>query len=788
MKKHFFFLQNHPTSLASLSDQWYVKDATGEWVAKEADIPGNASGEQVAEAVERHEAEMAELKKAGLAKHRHEGLKLGLNSTAAEQNEHKVKVFVGGRERVIYIHGNPMAAQALNGMTNPDAHAGPFEKFVKRLNSARAALVTSLSPVFVLSNLAMDSLQAASYTLVREDAAYNRQAMKNARLVFTQKEAWLPTLLNKWRKGTLDTKGSEVERYFDEFMRNGGETGFTDLWTVEKVKKDIGRFVKDAEGGAGRWPLKTWRSLLDGVTLLNRAAEDTSRFVCYMTSRQQGRDVAQSIWDAKEVTVNFNKKGDGGFLTRQLNCAYMFFNAAVQSVAGFGRLVANNPKRSAALASAYTVAGCAAPLLVFLMALFSQWVAALLGLGGDGDDGEEKDPMQWYWDLPEWQRRNNLVLYIPFTGKSYFLIPLPHELRPFYGMGECALSFLCGKSTAEDALGDAVLGFSAMLPLDFTGNGGDPRLNLTPSLAQPVAQVALNKDYFGRPIYRDSEHSEHDPEWTKSYKGTSAVAIGLSKFINSIGNADPDVHKQPWDGPWSNPDVMEHVVTEYAGGLGKLALQVGKLATMPWDEDARQWRNVPVLSRFVATVDERSAGSLVNSRYHEAMDEYRQTEHDYLKYREKARNGEEGYAKRLEAFQGTPVYARYLALEGYEDAIGRLRSELKKAQSPEDGKLFEEVIQQLKGHAVATLEREAEKGYPRKPEGKGGYMLAEVEAGLYGINYFLNGLNRARSHNDKGRNDDNVEKARRMLMHQLEAFKGIAVAQNDGKTAGKEAD
>lgn len=696
MKRTFLnFVLNNPTSLTTLAHQWYVLNlTTGEWEMKEPVIPTDADGDQIAQIVEQHEQDMQALRKKGLAEYRREKLKLGLNTTKAEQSEHKIKVLVDGEERIVYINGNPMVAQAVNGVTNPDVHTGPFEERWKKLQSAFASVLTSKNPAFVLSNLAMDTIQAAAYTGIRENKAYNTRAFKNAMLVFGK--ALMPQLVYKWQHGTLDTT-NEVERYFDEFMRNGGETGFTQLNTVDKVKKDIERFVKEAQGGVASIPKKAWRGVWDGVEFLNRSAEDTNRFICYMTSRQMGRDVVRSIWDAKDITVNFNKKGDGSMGARQMKWAYVFFNAAVQSLCNFGKTVAANPKKAATVISGFAGAGFIVPMLNMAMVGLCQAYAG----GDDGDD--DKDPMQWYWDLPEWQRRNNIVLYIPFTEGSYFLIPLPHELRGFYGAGECAFTAFNGKQTIGEALGDAVMNFNTMLPLDFTGNGGNAILNLTPSLAQPVAQLIANKDYFGKPVYRRSDYSELDPEWTKAYKGTSGLAIGLSKFINSIGNDNPEVHKQGWDGWWSNPDVMEHLAGSYFGGVGKTLIQSYKTVSMLWDEDARQLRNVPVASRFVTTVDERSSGSDVNSRYSEAMDEYRKTEHDFSKTRQKAAHGDTEARKKLKEIVNSRKYKRYNAMRRHVNIINALQSEQKYIVNKENSAKIDAAITRQKGKMLDVL-------------------------------------------------------------------------------------
>lgn len=50
---------------------------------------------------------------------------------------------------------------------------------------------------------------------------------------------------------------------------------------------------------------------MKGAEYLSRCTEDWVRFAVFLTSRQTGRSMEQSIMDAKDVTVNFNRKGAG---------------------------------------------------------------------------------------------------------------------------------------------------------------------------------------------------------------------------------------------------------------------------------------------------------------------------------------------------------------------------------------------------------------------------------------------------------------------------------------------
>lgn len=670
------FVLNNPTNLATVSEQWYVLDAaTGNWEARNPVIPEDATADEVAAIVEQFEADMESLKTARQATKVRDGLRLGKHATKYEGQEHCIRVRRGGKEFCIYVNGNPRAAQAVNGLTNPDASDSSLYRAAKAVKNFMARMFTSQNPAFVVTNLCRDVIWAGTAVAVKEDKAYIAQYTRNIAGAFMK--AKLPVLLRKFQNGTLDMS-SEVERYFEEFIKNGGETGFTQLNTVEDYKRDIERFLKEADrNGITNIPTKAWRGLWGCIEFMNRCAEDTTRFMVYMTSRQMGRSVADSVYDAKEITVNFNKKGSGGFGASVMNFAYIFFNATIQGLANFGKMLYHHPGKTAAALSTFTMAGMLIPLLaVAMQAMF-------------GDDDEDS-----YWDLPEWVRRNNLVFFVPWSDNGYLTIPLPHELRPFFGMGELAFSCLTGKEDVEDAIAKGVQGFSGLLPLDYTGNAGNIAVNFTPTIAQPFAQLVVNKDYFGKPIYKKNDYNELDPEWTKAYKGTNAWLVNATKWLNEISGGD-NVKSGAID---LNPAQIEHLFESYLGGVGKTLNKSAKTISMLWDEEMREWRNVPVASNFYQEAEERTTGSQLNREYFDYKEEHDEIEHRISGYKKQIRMGAMEYAEILNDFIQSPEFKRYAELKGYVNAVSKLNSSLKyadKTQREEIEKRIAEIKQTL---------------------------------------------------------------------------------------------
>lgn len=678
---------NHRTDLLTISRQWYVKQPDGTWIPHNPAIPEDADADTIDSIVKQHEADMLALKAKGDAKTVRNGLRLGLVSKNADTTQHVVKVKRNGETYCIYVNGDPRAARAVNGMLNPDA--GEKTKLAEVAQSVKnfmSKAFTTWNPEFIVGNLSRDIMFAGVAVAVKEDAKYTKKYTGNITSILVK--ASLPRLLYKWEHGTLDDS-VDIERYFKEFLKNGGETGFTQLNTVDRVRRDMQRFLKEAQGGVSSVPRKAWRSFWNGVEFMNRSAEDTTRFAVYMTSRQQRRSVSRSIHDAKEITVNFNKKGSGAWGARLLNFSYVFFNAAMQAVANAGKLVYRNPGKASIAMGVFMSSG-------FLLPLVSCVLASLCG-GGDDD----------YWNNPEWVRRNNLMIYIPYT-KKYLTIPISHELRPFYGIGEIAYSVMCGKETVEDGLLKAVEGFTSLLPIDYTGNEGNLKANFAPTAMQPLVQADENVDYFGKPIYRETPWNKDDPEWTKAYKGTNGLLVDLTRMLSEAVSTTDEYGVKTYPKHWYtgdiNPAVIEHLLESYTGGLGKTVNGIGKTISMLWNEDARELRNVPVVRKFIQSGGERAEERRFSNEFFKLRDEYEESKKYLRNLGELDDDGVLGVADRVTKWSETDAGKRYELLDEYFRDLRMYQRELDNEDNDSIRNLIQHDIDSVRHELVQKVD------------------------------------------------------------------------------------
>lgn len=664
MKQRFLDLAlNHKTDLLTVSKQWFVRQADGTWLPNNPVIPADADADLVNAIVKQHESDMLALKSVGDATQRRSGLQLGLNTVPGEPVQHMVKVKRNGEEFCIYVNGDPRAARAINGMLNPDAgEKTKLTQLAGKVKNFMSKVFTTWNPEFVIGNLSRDLMFAGTAVAIKEDKPYARKYAGNITHILLK--ASLLRLLYKWGKGTLDDN-KDIERYFREFMRNGGETGFTQLNTVDKVKKEMQRFIREAQGGIAHIPTKAWRSLWNGVEFVNRAAEDSTRFGVYMTSRQSGRTISRSISDAKEITVNFNRKGSGAWGARQLNFLYVFFNACMQAISNAGRLVKKHPGKSSAAMASFMASGFLLPMVSVM----------LTRLCGDDED--------CYWNLPEWVRRNNICLYVPFTHQ-FLTIPIAHELRPFYAIGELAFSTMMGKETTEDAVVKGVESFSGLMPIDYTGNGGDNVVNFSPTIVQPIVQAERNVDYFGKPIYKKTPWNESDPEWSKSYRGTNGFLVDASRMLSEAGATTDEFGVTSYPKHWYsgdvNPAIIEHLLESYTGGLGKTVNGMGKTISMLWNEDTREIRNVPIARKFLQSSDEKAQEQRFTNEYFKLRTEYEDLQRYYGKLTKNAKGGALEAADNISKWLDSERGQRYVMLRSYMLKIKRLENAINQSQ------------------------------------------------------------------------------------------------------------
>lgn len=696
---------------AVISEVWYKKvtdHTTGEayWEAVMPDIDGEKDPKQIRAKVERFEENMRNAEKNGNATRTlQKGTFAKPFNVAKHKNEHVVFVNVNGKQKMIIMQGNPRPAQAINGDTASDVTAG-------RLMRGMSAMFTSYNITFSVTNTSRDTFFANNNVAIRENAAYYARFVKNQALMggsmlqgtvlmnMPKVKGMYYQLWSDYKKGKKIT--GKYGKYFEEYMNNGGKTGFVQTKTIEDLEKHIRNEATQKMLSASTLG-KVMSKVPEVIEALNERSENMNRFACYVTSREMGRSVMRSVSDAKEVSTNFNRKGSGskafkgtnaktwekwqGWLYDRAKSYYLFFNAGMQSLSLLSNNFVRHPVKTAAFAVGIPILFASS-----IIPAINSWIASCC----DEDDQ--------YDNLSEWERRNNICIY---AGHSNWVkVPLPIELRAFYGFGDIALGVTNPAFRSEKGLWlDMLSQMTQILPLDFMGEGGDVIGALMPDIAKPLYHVMVNRDWTGKPIYKDYDYLKYEPEYQKVFQGENEWFVSFSKFINEMSGGNEHV-KGSLDGKWNNPAIWGEIINGYGGGALSDAIRTGKMATRvaTWNWEDFSTREVPMVRALYSSATEKT-------KYYRSLSKYAHYKEDADKYLHdfKANLKSDNPLYVMKAISDmkreSPEFVRMVKIHGFEKSIKGLKKIANNEKIPKKARdEAKELINQEKVKLVKEFE------------------------------------------------------------------------------------
>ena len=633
--QHFYNLVSaHNTSgLAVIDSMWIENRGTEDapdWVLATPELTDPMTGgremsaEEVQAELDRFNADMREKAALGMAIQMKKGTPLPpYRVTQQHARAHQIRLSVGGTNRVITIVGNPRVAMALNGLLNPENSGWPI---LRKLNNFMAGAFTNYNVSFGGANLARDTAHSNLRAFIGESPAYWWALTKKQNLMLGNVANWarMVGMLRKYEAGKPMT--GYHERMFKEFMDGGGATGYTMIRNQKESTQFMVDMVRDLKN-IKRRKLSPMR-MFEFFSFLNEAAELVNRFVAYETSREMGRTRERSIDDAKEATLNFNRKGAGAkSLTQREGAKYrlsnalnyysqygrsfiVFFNAHVQGTYQLYRLVKEHPAKFAFAFGAAPVTAAAVALPLFNNLLLPAIYSAV---GGDGDD----DWGDYYYELSDWERQHNICLRLP-KGYGWLKIPLTPELGAMFQVGDVTGASFAGKRDMQASDFAGIMELVAPNNVDFT-DAGTAISSFVPSSLQWASHIAVNRDFKGSRLRNDNMFSRYQPEYLKATRSTSATITAMSRALNKVGGGNDE---RSADNVLDfSPGYVQEMLTGIAGGWASTALAVSDALAAPYLEgggsEKDYWKGakglfdrggVPVLSRFwISGSGERNA-------------------------------------------------------------------------------------------------------------------------------------------------------------------------------------
>lgn len=650
-----FARNNSGNNLITETSVWYEKDPrTGIVYERYPDIPEDATADEINQIVADFNTDMKAKSAQGLASKVYRRGSIGYKFQRAEnKSQHIVDVKIAGRTHSFIINGNPRAAQALNGLLENSGAKG-IMKPLSSISRMMAQLCTSYNPEFVMRNIMRDAEFASSNVTSKEGARYGALWAKYYAQLGLYKGASNISfkdlsgttglgLFAKYRNGTLDMS-DKVQRYFKEFMENGGETGWVQIKNMQDWTKEYKKDVKSERSKIDKGGAALRDFFFGNLANINEVAENIARFATYCASRDSNRSIIRSVYDAKEVSTNFNRHGSGdaiksfkngemtggkaaarwayGFTASYLRHCSMFFNAGIQSTNLLVKNLKNHP------------VGTSINMLAIPFAL-----GALAALGNNvliasEDEKDRKGVKDPYGELPDYVRRNNLCIYK--GGGQFVTIPLAIELRAFYGLGDLAagLTFSPNVSGQKNPALDAVGCMSQLVPvMDYLGNSsaGKEPLNetikaISPSALSPFVEWELNTDWKGAPIERRGDWNENSPAWQRAYNGVPDGYLAVNKWVNAqtndVAKGNEDMLGNSFLDIVTNPSMLNHYIGGIGGGASTFTERA--IGVIKHGSDT-ETKDIPFLRSLLYTPSEQSSLQRTKSKWYNYKDEMEKT-------------------------------------------------------------------------------------------------------------------------------------------------------------------
>jgi len=475
-----------------------------------------------------------------------------------QQDKRYLIVKENGKEVILDIkHDGLNRAMQNAGIENYDALVGLFGKAtdaMQAFQNFRRNMLINWNPSWFLINPLRDLQTGLMFNLAEEskDGGITEGENLTGEIVKRYFPAWSAYIKNLRGKKS-DT---EYDAYYEEYVKTGAPTGITLTKDIEEQRKKLSAIMTDG-------PLTAkGKEYLQIVEDANQTSENVIRFATYVSARESGIRAEKAAVLAKDLTVNFNRKGE---LSAGLNLLYLFFNAAVQGTANIATALSG--KTADGKFTKAQIAGGGIALLAYMVTQHN------IMSSEEDDDG---DPL--YTDLNDYDHLMSWNFVLP-DGKSFFQMPLPYGYGMIHTMGRLGAEYFHDLKDEGDVAAEITAAAAHHLlppPLGFVGAVGtsDDLLefgrraasDVAPSIFEPILELGFNQNHFGAPIYiEDNPLLPPTPDSSRSKRSTSELYKELTQFANQFTRGS--LYRS--GGVDIPPDGLQYLQEYFLGGVGR---------------------------------------------------------------------------------------------------------------------------------------------------------------------------------------------------------------------------
>jgi hypothetical protein len=536
-----------------------------------------------------------------------------------EQGRNLVEGKIDGKPVLIEVKDKAL----YDSMENSSLPLENLGRVLGAVNSYLRAVNTLINPEFIVRNFIRD-IQTATLNISAEDAKNMATKMlKN-----------IPSAVKGIAQNQRGTK-SEWADLYQELKDEGGDVSWLEATDINKIKSEI-------EGSINRYDKSNTRknlvaaaeSIGSAWSILAKSTEMGTRLAAYKAALDSGYTKQQAASLAKNLTVNFEKKG---FYGNVLNSFYLFSNAGIQGTAVIFRALTrkgvggNRARRLAA-----SIVGAS-----FLNAMINDMV--------DEDDEYEK--------LTDVDKERNMIFMLPDGDR--ITIPLPYGYNILWSMGQLAYEYGSEQKKGGEALATGLRAIDgAFNPLSSPDLGQ----MLTPTIAKPFVQMSTNKNWKGDPIKPlDYPFSGKLKESSKYFKSVRPTSKAITDWLNSVSGGTEVVSG---DIDFS-PEFIDHFIDFLSGGVGRFGINSFNILKDVVNDEDIQPNNIPFSRIFYRVPRESRDVSILYETIKEAYRKDFTTKQKDIFYKsldsalEEGKISEEKYYTLLDDFERAEEIKKY---------------------------------------------------------------------------------------------------------------------------------
>lgn len=457
--------------------------------------------------------------------------------------ESLARIFVtkfNGEEKLMTIN----SAEMVRAMKNMDmADMGRGLAVASAASRAFTKLQTAWSPAFIAPNFVRDLGLALTITSVDETVASAVRVAKN-----------IPSAVATIFAEQFGRAPGKLDRYYREMKQQGALTGYSNYYSVSDAAAALQLEAKKLRDGESM-PVSYLKGLAGFMEKLNAVAERSTRLAVYAEARERGMSQLKAAEVAVNITVNFSRRGNA---TPVMNTLYPFFNANIQGTSNLARRMFWSESATPRQKKRMTAAIAAATAMGYMFSAIAR------GMGGDDEEGEEA-----YKNVPEYDLTRNLVLMKPDGSGDRYLLPLPWGVNLAFFAGVQSERMVKGDESAAESTGRVLKSsFESLSPI----NGATWTQTISPTLVDPIVQIAENQNFAGAKIMPDRNPFDKtpSPDSQLKFKSVNPAAAYVAEAINEITGGST---RKPGLVDVS-PESIEHITKFMGGGAGSFGYGV----------------------------------------------------------------------------------------------------------------------------------------------------------------------------------------------------------------------